>query len=327
MATIFRCLLLVTFAIYVICDEVEMEVQSSSVMKMLREMVNQTAAEALNLPANATSIRENITDTFSCDNRTYGYYADVDNECQIFHVCLPTETPSGRNITYKFSFICPKETLFNQEVLVCTRPRESIPCEESPSFYDLNMEIGKIADPDKEDLDTNTNRQTENIPIKENVSKRKQNKNQNRKKQNIIMDALLKEAEEQMEMNEEFNDKPKDIEIEPQTKLDIQYNPDIKIVGPQSKPEIGIETTQYRPEVDVGMTQYNPEMKKESQYETEPKIEPVQYETEVNYETSKSKPNIPEMNDELENTRLGSERSSKRTGRKIWRGSMKFKTV
>ncbi|XP_039747862.1 uncharacterized protein LOC120625018 [Pararge aegeria] len=292
-----RSVLFIVFTIYAFGDEIEMEVQSNAVMKMMREMVNQTTAEALNLPANATSIRENITDTFSCENRTYGYYADVDNECQLFHVCLPTQTTTGRNITYKFSFICPKETMFNQEVLVCTRPRESIPCEESPSFYDLNMEIGKIADPDvnREDFDINTNKQTENIPVKENVSIKKQNRNQNRKKQNIIMDALLKEAEEQMDMNEEINEKPIDIDIEPEAK---------------------VEVTPYNPEVTLPTIQYKPEMIMEKA---------VLYEPEINHEPSEYKPNTPEINDELENTRWGSDRSNKRTGRKMWRGSMKFK--
>ncbi|CAH2237880.1 jg4892 [Pararge aegeria aegeria] len=292
-------------------------------------MVNQTTAEALNLPANATSIRENITDTFSCENRTYGYYADVDNECQLFHVCLPTQTTTGRNITYKFSFICPKETMFNQEVLVCTRPRESIPCEESPSFYDLNMEIGKIADPDvnREDFDINTNKQTENIPVKENVSIKKQNRNQNRKKQNIIMDALLKEAEEQMDMNEEINEKPIDIDIEPEAKVEVTpYNPEVTLPTIQYKPEMIMEKVQHRPEMQVGKIQNAPKVKIETaQYDSEPKIEAVLYEPEINHEPSEYKPNTPEINDELENTRWGSDRSNKRTGRKMWRGSMKFK--
>lgn len=63
----------------------------------------------MTLPNNATAIRENIVDNFSCDGRIYGYYADIDNECQIFHVCLPQDRGSIR-----WSFICPAETVFNQ---------------------------------------------------------------------------------------------------------------------------------------------------------------------------------------------------------------------
>ncbi|KAL2713603.1 U-scoloptoxin(01)-Er1a-like isoform X2 [Vespula squamosa] len=92
----------------------------------------------LQLPDNATLIRDNIVDTFSCKERIYGYYADMENDCQIFHVCLP----QTRNVA-KWSFICPSETVFNQATFVCTRTEESIPCEESEKYYSLNEEIGK----------------------------------------------------------------------------------------------------------------------------------------------------------------------------------------
>lgn len=68
----------------------------------------------LTLPSNATSIRADITDNFSCDDRTYGYYADVENDCQIFHVCLPVTYADGKENTFRWSFICPEETVFSQ---------------------------------------------------------------------------------------------------------------------------------------------------------------------------------------------------------------------
>lgn len=37
----------------------------------------------LSLPSNATSIRADISDNFSCKGKSYGYYADVENECQV----------------------------------------------------------------------------------------------------------------------------------------------------------------------------------------------------------------------------------------------------
>jgi hypothetical protein len=70
--------------------------------------------EALGLPSNATSIRSEITDSFSCESRIYGYYADVENECQLFHVCLPVQFADGKDKIFKWSFICPEETVFNQ---------------------------------------------------------------------------------------------------------------------------------------------------------------------------------------------------------------------
>ncbi|KAL0809522.1 hypothetical protein ABMA28_011059 [Loxostege sticticalis] len=180
----------------VAADEIDIEVTSGTVMKFLREMSNQTsAADTLNLPANATSIRENITDTFSCENRTYGYYADVDNDCQIFHVCLPSQTPSGRNVTYKWSFICPAETIFNQEVLVCTRPLDALPCEDSPMYYDINMDFGRVID---ETLENEPNKETNEIkpakvqPTKAN--KKTQAKRPVIKKQNIIVETILNDV-------------------------------------------------------------------------------------------------------------------------------------
>lgn len=68
----------------------------------------------LSLPSNATSIRSDISDNFSCTGKIYGYYADVDNDCQIFHVCLPVTYADGKEQLFRWSFICPEETTFNQ---------------------------------------------------------------------------------------------------------------------------------------------------------------------------------------------------------------------
>ena len=69
---------------------------------------------ALGLPADSSSIREEIVDEFTCDARPYGYYADVANECQIFHICYPTVDAFGEEEMYKWSFICPNGTIFDQ---------------------------------------------------------------------------------------------------------------------------------------------------------------------------------------------------------------------
>lgn len=68
----------------------------------------------MGLPSNSTAIRNNIVDTFSCEGKIYGYYADIDNECQLFHVCYPVDLPDGTKQVFKWSFICPEETIFNQ---------------------------------------------------------------------------------------------------------------------------------------------------------------------------------------------------------------------
>ncbi|KAJ9592992.1 hypothetical protein L9F63_015362, partial [Diploptera punctata] len=107
-----------------------------------------SAEEKLGLPSNATSIRSSISDSFTCESRIYGYYADVENDCQVFHVCLPVQFPDGKEETFKWSFICPEETLFNQESFTCTRPEDAVACDEAPQYYSLNEGFGQTDRPE-----------------------------------------------------------------------------------------------------------------------------------------------------------------------------------
>lgn len=83
---------------------------------------------------------------FSCADRSYGYYADVANGCQIFHVCLPIEDDAGAIIqNAQFSFGCGAETVFDQEGLTCIPINEEFDCSAAPSLYDSsNAEFGVI---------------------------------------------------------------------------------------------------------------------------------------------------------------------------------------
>jgi len=105
------------------------------------------------LPDNATLIRPNIVDTFSCQGRSYGYYGDVDNDCQIFHVCLPLKQLYPQNftqdVTYHFSFICNTHTQFSQDAMTCAWDTEALPCEYSPDLYWMNNNFFRMV-PDPE---------------------------------------------------------------------------------------------------------------------------------------------------------------------------------
>jgi len=101
------------------------------------------------LPDNYTLIRPNTVDTFRCAGsefpkgyRNYGYYADQDNECQLFHVCLPMQQLYPNNftapVTYQFSFICPEYTIFSQDAMVCAWTNEAVPCEYAAELYNVN---------------------------------------------------------------------------------------------------------------------------------------------------------------------------------------------
>ena len=51
---------------------------------------------------------------YHLQGRVYGYYADVANDCQLFHVCYPVAYPDGQEEMIKWSFICPNGTIFDQ---------------------------------------------------------------------------------------------------------------------------------------------------------------------------------------------------------------------
>ncbi|KAK7073964.1 hypothetical protein SK128_013279 [Halocaridina rubra] len=86
--------------------------------------------------------------SFDCAGRSYGYYADVSNDCRVFHICLPIADDVGEVIeTAQFSFFCGNQTVFSQESLTCAHPKEAFPCEESETLFDIsNADFGKIPD-------------------------------------------------------------------------------------------------------------------------------------------------------------------------------------
>jgi len=95
------------------------------------------------LPAGAELIIGQLKPGFTCDNKVYGYYADVANDCRVFHVCWPITDEHGATLNKEWTFICGNQTLFNQERLVCDRP-ENVVCSQAESFYSVNNEFGKI---------------------------------------------------------------------------------------------------------------------------------------------------------------------------------------
>uniref|UniRef100_A0A0P4WT81 Chitin-binding type-2 domain-containing protein n=1 Tax=Scylla olivacea TaxID=85551 RepID=A0A0P4WT81_SCYOL len=72
--------------------------------------------------------------SFSCQDRPYGYYADVEADCQVFHIC---------NNNAKWSFRCPNQTLFNQQYLVCDY-QANVDCGVAASLYTINDNFGRV---------------------------------------------------------------------------------------------------------------------------------------------------------------------------------------
>ncbi|XP_066979274.1 uncharacterized protein [Macrobrachium rosenbergii] len=88
--------------------------------------------------------------TFACAGRPYGYYADVANDCRVFHVCLPVSDDAGDVVDMaQFSFFCGNQTVFSQETLTCSFREDAIPCEESETLYEIsNADFGRIVEYD-----------------------------------------------------------------------------------------------------------------------------------------------------------------------------------
>ena len=65
-----------------------------------------------------------------------GYYADVELECQSFHIC----SINDKGEFTKFSFLCPNGTVFNQQYFICDW-WFNFDCSEAETLYSLNDEI------------------------------------------------------------------------------------------------------------------------------------------------------------------------------------------
>ena len=91
-----------------------------------------------------TLLKTPIKTSFQCEAKAYGYYADVENNCQVFHICLPIEDDAGAVIeTAHWSFICGNGTIFDQATLTCNHEDDAFPCAEAATLYGA-VEFGKI---------------------------------------------------------------------------------------------------------------------------------------------------------------------------------------
>jgi len=118
-----------------------------AIMAPLISSAPQSPANALayTFPADAeTLLKSQLQSNFKCEGKDYGYYADVDNNCQVFHICLPIEDDAGAVIeTAHWSFICGNQTIFDQATLTCNHEADAFPCAEAPTLYGA-VEFGKI---------------------------------------------------------------------------------------------------------------------------------------------------------------------------------------
>ncbi|XP_068619961.1 mucin-2-like [Battus philenor] len=67
---------------------------------------------------------------FNCKNVPTGYYADLETDCQVFHIC---------DTSRKISFLCPNGTIFSQSHLICDWWFK-VDCASSPALYESSAE-------------------------------------------------------------------------------------------------------------------------------------------------------------------------------------------
>ncbi len=97
-------------------------------------------SQAYRFSSGVELIVPDLKEEFTCDGRDYGYYADIGNNCQVFHVCVPPRQ--------QFSFFCPNQTIFDQRLLVCQDETFASPCRDADQFYIINQNFG-VTDPEK----------------------------------------------------------------------------------------------------------------------------------------------------------------------------------
>ncbi|EAT33272.1 AAEL014445-PA [Aedes aegypti] len=70
--------------------------------------------------------------SFDCKQQPYpGYYADVEAQCQVFHICALNRT---------FDFLCPNGTIFSQEHFVCVWWNQ-FDCASAPGLFEKNANL------------------------------------------------------------------------------------------------------------------------------------------------------------------------------------------
>ncbi|GBP28910.1 hypothetical protein EVAR_93555_1 [Eumeta japonica] len=67
---------------------------------------------------------------FNCKNVPTGYYADLETDCQVFHIC---------DTSRKISFLCPNGTIFSQSHLICDWWFK-VDCASAPTLYQSSAE-------------------------------------------------------------------------------------------------------------------------------------------------------------------------------------------
>lgn len=93
--------------------------------------------------------------SFDCINQQWpGYYADVEAQCQVFHICALNRT---------YDFLCPNGTIFSQQHLVCVWWNQ-FDCNSAPGLYGNNAYIYDYSQQGQQQT-TIQNQPTPQVPV------------------------------------------------------------------------------------------------------------------------------------------------------------------
>ncbi|XP_065094174.1 uncharacterized protein LOC135714707 [Ochlerotatus camptorhynchus] len=89
--------------------------------------------------------------SFDCNQQLYpGYYADIETQCQVFHICALNKT---------FNFLCPNGTIFSQEHFVCVWWNQ-FECASAPGLFEKNTKLYNNPEAGRQSSDVFTSIQT-----------------------------------------------------------------------------------------------------------------------------------------------------------------------
>lgn len=95
--------------------------------------------------ANMPDIRAYTNTTFTCYGRQLGYYADIVQDCKVYHFCLLGEY-NGEPIYQRVSYLCMNDKVFDQQALDCVKESDlKAPCKDSASHYDISNKVLRLA--------------------------------------------------------------------------------------------------------------------------------------------------------------------------------------
>uniref|UniRef100_A0A2A4K726 Chitin-binding type-2 domain-containing protein n=1 Tax=Heliothis virescens TaxID=7102 RepID=A0A2A4K726_HELVI len=132
---------------------------------------------------------------FNCKNVPTGYYADLETDCQVFHIC---------DTSRKISFLCPNGTIFSQSHLICDWWFK-VDCASAPALYESSAEyysneqkktqkitqsLSKNPDLQQIGADTNIRAETRRTPV--NVPSTTERLLRSRQRQTEIPKATVK---------------------------------------------------------------------------------------------------------------------------------------